>query len=968
MSRSLASGGEQSPSVRRSELNRMLAALNQRTGRIIELVGDPGAGKTRLLADLAEEAQRRGFTVLSGRCNEFEQAVPFRPFDHILGGEPVIDVLDELPEAGAKMVRRLIVDPSIGLDAPGAPAEAERYHLYYAVRTLLALSCARTRMVLILDDFHWADTGSIELVDFLVRWPLDAPLLVVIAQRPRQSSTRLRATLAHGVELGVVERVELDGLSMSQSAEILGVRPDDHRLRDLHTESRGNPLYLLALAHAKPGQQLRFGTSLQEEIPAQFAALLLGEIASLGPDESAVAAAAAVLGDRFDLDALATVAQLNLDQTAAAVAALTKRDLLRPGNNTPTYTIRHPVLRSLIYTNAEPLWRVFAHRRALAMLSERGATAAEQAIHIERSLDRAGPEELRILIRAAHDTMASAPAIAAHWLQVALRALPGSANGSVDGSVDGTGKRLELSLMLTRALGVAGRLKESRDLLHEILAELPPEPRSVRASAVAFCALMECFLGHYSEASALLTMELAAMPETPPIEAVALSIAHGLVGVLGGDCPSSAEAERALRVARRHGDPVVVAGTLALHGLCEAIVYSTPEAEASLTECAPAFDGFSDAELAQYPEYLTILGWAEVRVGRYTDAERHFQRGITIARKTGQSYLLPTLLTGLSNTSRQLGAAESARCVAAEATELALHMDAKHVYGMALALEAWSTIWTVERGDVKAINLAERAVEALAPSHRWIFSAQLALANAALIAGQAQRCITLIVNVGGGLELPDLPGVPRLQSFEMLTTAFLAIGNIETAMACADRAEAIEDDAGSNLPAYAMSARAHILRAQRDFAAAAQLYQEAAVRCASAGQLCDQTQQLTLAAQCLVESGSPDEAAPTLFLAKEIAKRCGATRVYSDAEKLERRLTTSRGRKQQANGESSALSVLTEREREIAGIAGMGKSTREIAKELSVSPRTVDVHLTRIYRKLNVRSRAALVKLMADID
>ncbi|TCO62309.1 helix-turn-helix transcriptional regulator [Actinocrispum wychmicini] len=959
MSRSQAIG-EQSSSVRRSELHHLLAALNQRTGRIVELVGDPGAGKTRLLADLAEEAQRRGFMVLSGRCNEFEQAVPFRPFTQILGGRPMIDTLDELPEAGANMVRRMIVHPSIGPDAPGTPGEAERYHLYYAVRTLLARSCAKTSMVLILDDLHWADTGTIELIDFLARWPLDAPLLLVIAQRPRQSSTRLRATLAHGVELGVVERVELDALSMSQSAEILGMRPHDHRLRDLHTESRGNPLYLLALAHAKPGQQLRLGTSLQEEIPAQCAALLLGEIASLSPDESAVAAAGAVLGDQFDLDSLATVAQMGLDQTAAAVAALTKRDLLRPGNTMPTYSIRHPVLRSLIYTNAEPSWRVFAHRRALAMLSERGATAAEQAIHIERSLDRSGPDELRTLVKAAQDAMASAPAIAAHWFQVALQALP--SNRPDDG------RRLELSLMLTRALGVAGRLQESRDLLHEILAELPPDPPSVRASAVAFCALMESFLGHYTEASALLTAELDAMPPTPPIEAVALSIAHGLVGLLGGDCPSPEEAEQAIRVARRYGDPVIEAGALALHGLCAAVVYSTPEAEASLGECAPAFDGFSDAELAHYPEYLTILGWAEVRVGWNADAERHFRRGITIARKTGQSYLLPTLLTGLSNTSRHLGAAEDARCVAAEATEIALHMDAKHVYGMALALEAWSTIWTVERGDLAAVNLAERAAAALPSTCRWSFSAQLALASAALVAGQPQRCISLIVNVGGGgLELPDLPVVPRLQCFEILTTAFLAIDDLATAMACADRAEAIDDVSAGTQPAYAMTARAHILSAKGDLPAAAELYQEAAARCAAAGQLCDQTQLLTFAAQCLIESGAGEKAAPILLLAKELAKRCGATRVYKDAESLEQGLGPSRALKRHLNGASPALSTLTDREREIAGIASLGKSTREIAKELSVSPRTVDVHLTRIYRKLNVRSRAALVKLMADI-
>jgi DNA-binding CsgD family transcriptional regulator len=955
-------GTRNTSSVRLAELGRLVAALDRRHGGIVELTGEPGSGKTRLLADLASHARDAGTTVLAGRCNEFEQAVPFRPFTHTLNSRPMLGALNDLPAASADLIRCLTFRPDRQDDCV-TPA---RPHLYTAIRLLLERGTTSPTL-LILDDFHWADTASVELIDFLVSHPIHTPLSIVVAQRTRQTSARLRSALARGIGIGVVDQVRLDALTLAQSGEILGMPEDDETLRQLHAESGGNPLYLLALAQTSAGAGPRKSvrTRYDNEVPSSLATLLFGELASLGRNEFAVASAASVLGDQFGISALSAVAQLDDVSTETVVAELVRRDLLRPVDtdaaSPATYTIRHPVLRSVIYASTDPVSRSAAHRRALTTLSRRGASAAEQAVHIERSLDRIEPSDLPILTRAARDSMATAPGIAAHWLQVTLRAL-------LNAGRDDDARRLEVSLSLTRALGVAGHLHESRDLLHELLEGLPAEPRGEHASAVAFCALMECFLGHYAEASTLLATELDAIPaDDTPIEAVSLIVARCMVGLLGGEPPIEAEAERAVRVARLHNDRTAEIGALTMRALSAAMANSIERAVDTLSECVPRLDALPDAELDRIPEYFAILGWTETRVGRYADAGRHFNRGIAVVRRIGQSYLLPLLLIGLANAKRHRGAIPEAQTVAAEAAEIANAMDAQHARGMALAIESWSSAWTAQSGDRKAVLLAEMAVTSLPPGgNRWSFNAIMVLANAVLLDGEAQRCITLITSTGGGPELPWLPEAAWPPCFEMLAEAAVALGDIEQATAWATRATKAVDPAVPVHQPKALAARAHVRRARCDFRLAATLYQDSADLYAAAGMICDQALMLVMAARCHVNAGIPRLAEPALHLAKKLAKRCGAHRVFDDAEQLTRQLAPQWIPPQRTAG--TALSTLTNRERQIAGLAGTGMRTREIAEQLSVSPRTVDVHLSRIYRKLDVSSRAALARLLAELD
>jgi DNA-binding NarL/FixJ family response regulator len=168
---------------------------------------------------------------------------------------------------------------------------------------------------------------------------------------------------------------------------------------------------------------------------------------------------------------------------------------------------------------------------------------------------------------------------------------------------------------------------------------------------------------------------------------------------------------------------------------------------------------------------------------------------------------------------------------------------------------------------------------------------------------------------------------------------------------------------------------AHVVRARLGPAAAAEPYENAAASFAAAGMIYLEAWALVLAAKCSAAADRTPEAAVMFQRARELARQCGATSIYEEADKQQRRLAQlaaeQAGADRPARGGSRAvespLAVLTEREREIARIAGTGKKTRDIAAELYLSPRTVDVHLTRIYRKLNVPSRAALARLMSEI-
>src|SRR3954464_13679992 len=221
---------------RRRELVLLDAALDELDGRraqAIEIVGAAGIGKTRLLAELAARADARGHIVLGGAGADLERDLPFWVF---------VDALDEYlagvePRRLANLEEDVRVElaqvfPSLSeLRRGGSPgAVHERYRTNRAVRELLERLAATKPLVLILDDFHWADPASVDLAASLLHRPAAAGVLMVLASRPNHPSPRWRegpGRAPHGVQL---TRLDLEPLAGVEAAALLGREPSDARV------------------------------------------------------------------------------------------------------------------------------------------------------------------------------------------------------------------------------------------------------------------------------------------------------------------------------------------------------------------------------------------------------------------------------------------------------------------------------------------------------------------------------------------------------------------------------------------------------------------------------------------------------------------------------------------------------------------------------------------------------------------
>ena len=201
---------------RASELDSVDRLLTQiRTGgsAALELVGEPGIGKTRLLAELAARADARGYLVLSGRAGELELDLPFWVFvdaldEYVHGLDPHrlegldVDVRAELATVFPSLAgpRRTKARTSI---------QHERYRSHRAVCMLLETLAQAQPVVLVLDDVHWADPASVELLGALLHRPPAAHVLIALAVRPRQMGERLSAAIERAHRAGTIARIEL---------------------------------------------------------------------------------------------------------------------------------------------------------------------------------------------------------------------------------------------------------------------------------------------------------------------------------------------------------------------------------------------------------------------------------------------------------------------------------------------------------------------------------------------------------------------------------------------------------------------------------------------------------------------------------------------------------------------------------------------------------------------------------------
>ncbi|WP_432102258.1 helix-turn-helix transcriptional regulator [Streptomyces sp. bgisy091] len=921
-------------------LDTVIDRLALGTPSYVDITGEAGIGKTRLLAEFCLRARRRGVTVLRGRAAEYEQHLPFHPFTDAFAG------LDDGPTRDPdllEVVSRLLA----GWDTGPRSTIGDRFGLHRSVARALALLSRSGGLVVALDDLHWADSATVELVDHLVRHPVPGPVALVAARRERQTSTALSAVLTRALGAEAVLRIGLGPLAEEECAEGLAPGLPREHIARLHAAAEGNPLYFLSLLHAHRARAAETATSVTEANGIDT--LLLDEMTPLTPSQRRTLEAIAVLGDHAVPPVMRAATEQNEDELEDDLRALARRDLVRmsPGGRP---VIRHTVLRTVVHESVSPRRRAGIHHAAAVELARIGASPVEQAHHIERSVAMWTPQAHAVLTRAAELTFSTAPTSCAHWLEVALRLLAGAPEHAAE--------RRELTLRRARALSVSGGLREARSLLHEVIGSAGPDEADVRTSAVILCAQVERFLGNYPEAAALLDREMHSRPA--PSDRVAIGLEMSSSAPHNTSYPRMRnEVARTLADARALGDERGEAGALAVAAFGEAYEGRVKVANEYAKQAAALMDGLPDGDLTALGEPLGRLGWAEAFLGRYADAERHADRGLRIARATGQVYVLPLLLLCKAHVRIQVCRLGSARDLADEAEDIARGIGSSELLAFVLANKAQVRIASSAPGDTEALRVAEEAVSLMGPRTNWRASmAWCMLGYAALTGGDPHRAREALLRAGGE-DLSGLQPSMRPLFSELLVTASLFMGDATSASRWAERAH--EDAERLGLPvqrASAMRSAAQLALHDGDPARASSLLTEAAALCGRHGAAFWEARSLLLAAQAMAAAGKGTSATALWDEGHRLAAAGDAGLLVGLAE-LTRPPST------EAEGPARWPATLTPREREVAALVAEGLTNQAIASRLYLSHRTVETHVSRVLRKAGVTTRTALASLMA---
>ena len=310
----------------------------------------------------------------------------------------------------------------------------ERYRSHRAVCTLLETLAQAQPVVLVLDDVHWADPASVELLGALLHRPPAAHVLIALAVRPRQMGERLSSAIERAHRDGTIARIELGALGPEDARELVGDRAD---ATNLYEDSGGNPFYLEQLARS--GDRPDNPAAADElsltgvDVPAAVAAALTEELALLSKRARHILEGAAVAGDPFDPELAAAAAGEDGPAAVEAIDELLRLDLIRLTDVPRRFRFRHPLVRHAVYESMPGGSRLSAHERCAEALALRGSLPATIAHHVERSA-RQGDEAAIALLREAGEAAAPrAPASAARWFGAALRLLPPTAPGRPPG-------------------------------------------------------------------------------------------------------------------------------------------------------------------------------------------------------------------------------------------------------------------------------------------------------------------------------------------------------------------------------------------------------------------------------------------------------------------------------------------------------------------------------------------------------
>ena len=948
-------------------LERVLDAVAAGGPRFLAVVGEPGIGKTSLMERLQAMASEREWLVLAGRAAEFERELPFGVLvdaldDHLAG----LDHRRVERVGGERLAELAAIFPA--LDGPAVPdgaLEAERYRAHRAIQELLDGLALGRPLLLVLDDLHWADQASLEVVASLLRRPPDGPVLLACAFRPAPAPVILESALATAEREDRAARIDLGPLTPEDAAGLLSVIPEPGLRDAVFRVSGGNPFYLSQLARtaaqAPAGQgTLREADTLTLGVPQSVMSMLAEEVRGLPPETRRVLEAAAVAGEPFEPDVAAEVAEVSEAAVAAALDDLLARDLVRPTEVPRQFRFRHPLVRRAVYAHAGGGWRLAAHGRAASALRARGASAAAQAHHVEHSAGRGDETAITLLRDAAAASAPRAPATAARWLQAAVRLVP-EAEGH-----PGAARRVELLIALADAQRASGRLEPCRATLEQALALVgPDDPRWVRL--VASCATVEHWLGRHEEARARLDAALAAPGGQATEAAVLLRLERALHCLYSLEFAAArAQAAEAATIAGKLGAPRPLAAAASVQALTEAAAGETAGARAHLAAAVAALDALDADALADQLPTLWHVAWAELHLEAFEAGLARLGRGMEIARRARRGDVLVPMLLGRARALLVLGRTAEATELTDEAMETARGEGNPH--HVVWALWAGGRIALQEGDNARAQVLAEEAAHLgrdLGPALLSPAEPAWTLGAALLEAGEIERGRATVLAAIGGDDAPRVIAPERAAALQQLCRAALRAGEVDDAAAWAQRADAAAAPLALALP-HARGDRAlgAVMLARGDVAGALAAARRAVASAESVGARLEAQYARVLAGRALAAQGDTEAATTELTAAEAALDSMRARRGREEAAQELRRLGHRVARKPRSATMPAAegLAELTDREREIAELVCDRHTNRSIAGELFLSEKTVETHLRNIFVKLGVASRVEVAR------
>src|SRR4051812_9664863 len=768
---------------RRAELAAVEAALEAvaaRRGAVLAFSGEGGIGKTRLLDEFQARADAAGALVLSGRAAELERELPFGVWEDALAEHAAFLGVDRLERlVGEQLPELAAVLPTVGRVPAGL--QDERYRTHRAVRALLEALAQLKPMVVVLDDLHWADDASLELVAHLLRRPPRGRVGLALAFRPAPIRPLLATALATAERDGSVIEHALGALSFADAETLLGADIPGPVRGKIYEAGGGNPFFLQQLARQHFSGRSFAAEPVGVGVPRAVARSLEQEVAALGEEGRRVAQGAAVAGDPVDLDLAAAAADLDEAPALAALDELLSGALLLGTDVPRRYRFRHPLVRTAIYASASDGWRIAAHQRAADALARRGGSLAARAHHLERCARPGDDEALEVLIEAGRHAAARAPATAADRFGAALRLMPQTP--------ETTPRRLELLVGLAQALAATGRLEDALAALDDGLALVGPELAPVRARLVAGCAMCENLLGRHAAAHARLLSALEELGEAA-WAAADLEVELAADALYDSDFAAVREwARRAQATAQSIGAAPFAAVAVALECFGAIGLGQIAGAQALREDAAARLDALDDGALSGRLDAAYYLGFGEFFCERYDDAIRLFRRGIAVSRSSGQGQFVIPMTIGLAHALEVRGRLSEAADAADAAVEGARLWGNRQMLCFALTADAWVSALRGELGRARSAGAEAMALLDGLDESVLSGATRVHVAAAQLEAGEPEGCLSAM-SAGGAPEFARVEPGRRAWLYAILARAELALQRPAAAAEWVARGEA----------------------------------------------------------------------------------------------------------------------------------------------------------------------------------